>query len=325
MIGSVWRRILAFAVDGAVLNISGRIVGIAFFAELSRSGPWARIFGFCIALAYFGALESRAGGGQTIGKRLLKLKVVDQGGRSLSWGRAAARYSVFAVPYFLLVGPKFSVETRSVIAGLLLIIVIFGFGFSTLYLLAFNRRTGQGLHDLLVGSYVVNSTFPGPLEVGPMRLAHWWAISGHGTFIVVFAFLVAIGGELNQKAGNVSQQSKDEQLIERLGRVRSADVMLWRPKRSGSGASVSHFLKDTPSKIIIQWFGEPRDREAVANQVAGIILQCDPRAHSEDLISIKIGRSYNLGIASGNDYDSFTHTPADWQQRVASSLWSCTP
>jgi hypothetical protein len=31
---------------------------------------------------------------------------------------------------------------------------------------------------------------------------------------------------------------------------------------------------------------------------------------------IEIGRSYSLGIASGNDYQSFTHTPGEWNQRL---------
>jgi uncharacterized RDD family membrane protein YckC len=146
-----------------MLYAAGRIVGAAFFNTLSRLGQWALLLGFSLALAYFGTLESYVGGGQTLGKRLLQLKIVNPQGKLIPWERAAARYTIFAVPYFL-IDPSLTAVRTTWIIPFLIIFTTLGVGGSTLYLLVFNRRTRQGLHDLVVGTYVVNSRVSGPLR-----------------------------------------------------------------------------------------------------------------------------------------------------------------
>jgi hypothetical protein len=44
----------------------------AFFQQFVELGGWGRAIGFPIAAIYFVILNSRIGGGQTIGKRILK-------------------------------------------------------------------------------------------------------------------------------------------------------------------------------------------------------------------------------------------------------------
>ena len=83
------------------------------------------------------------------------------------------------------------------------------------------------------------------------------------------------------------------------------------------GSSFSNFLpKKKAARITVGWNGRLADREAFADQVAAIILQNDSRAQKQDVIQIKVGLRYDLGIASGNDYQSFTHTPEEWHDRV---------
>jgi hypothetical protein len=108
----------------------------------------------------------------------------------------------------------------------------------------------------------------------------------------------------------------DESLIEKLDKVQAADVRIWIPIPF-SGSALGRFLpKQQPFTVVVQWTGERGMREALADQVAGIVLKCDPRTQKQDLIQIEIGRSYDLGIASGKDYESFTHTQLEWDQRV---------
>ena len=76
-IGSLWRRFVAFLIDGIVVGIVGTVVALPFFDPLSRLGAWGRLLGFCLALPYYGILNSRIGNGQTLGKRWLSLQVVD--------------------------------------------------------------------------------------------------------------------------------------------------------------------------------------------------------------------------------------------------------
>lgn len=100
-IGSLWRRFSAFVIDGLILYAVGRSVGAVFFSSLAQLGPWGHLLGFSIALAYFATLDSRVGGGQTLGKRLLRLRVVNAQGSTIPWARSAVRYVIIAIPYFL--------------------------------------------------------------------------------------------------------------------------------------------------------------------------------------------------------------------------------
>src|SRR3984957_20683858 len=95
VMGGVWRRLFAFLLDTLLLGIVGAIVGAAFFDTLVRMGPLARVVGFFIALCYFGLFDSSVGSGQTIGKRFLRLKVVDAQGGMLSLEEAILRFIIF--------------------------------------------------------------------------------------------------------------------------------------------------------------------------------------------------------------------------------------
>jgi uncharacterized RDD family membrane protein YckC len=174
-IGLLRNRILAFIVDSLILYVVGHIVGAAFFDRLSMLGQWGRAFGFCIALVYFVSLESRVGGGQTLGKRLFWLRVVNAQGGLITWKRAAIRYMICAIPFFL-VGPRYTMNYIAFGVSALITFIELGVGGALLYLLIFNRRTGQGLHDLAVGTYVVESSVPGPLQTRPIWGFHWSVI-----------------------------------------------------------------------------------------------------------------------------------------------------
>jgi uncharacterized RDD family membrane protein YckC len=323
-IGSLWRRTFAFVVDGLILYTVGHIVGSACFDTLSRLGHWAHLLGFCLALAYFSTLESSIGGGQTIGKRLLRLRVVDTQGSLINWGKAAVRYTICAAPYFLN-GVRYPEEVTTWVVISLIIFIELGVGGASLYLLTFNNRTRQALHDVAVGTYVADSSLPGPFKTEPIWGLHWAVISGFMTLIAFAALSKGINIDWRQKSGYVSQTLSDERLIEKLGGVRAAKVILWTPVQSDRSAYGNFISKKIPSKITVQWTGETVAREAFANQVAGIILKSDPRAEKQDVIRVEVGRSYSLGFASGNDYQSFSHTPAEWRQLVSGTPTDARP
>ncbi|MFC5580503.1 RDD family protein [Rhodanobacter terrae] len=153
-IAGFWRRLGALAIDLILLGIAGLILGALFFDPLARMGAYARLIGFAIALAYFGLCNSRIGGGQTLGKRWLGVRVVDAHDQLLSLPRSLLRYAVLGIPFFANGLPLDPTLAMSTPLGYLLALVVFGGMFAIVYLYIFNRRTRQSLHDLVVGSYV---------------------------------------------------------------------------------------------------------------------------------------------------------------------------
>lgn len=309
-IGSLWRRFLAYLVDISILGFVGYRAGDALFDMFSHLGPWGRLVGFCVALPYFGILESRIGGGQSIGKRWLKLRVVDARGSTLSFRKTLARCAVFAVPSFLFGFDLALPVTRTPwFASILMFAVVFGIGGSTLYFITFNSNTRQGLHDRAVGSYVANAGDTGPVEARPIGMLDW-AIPV--SLFVMLALFVGIGNNVLAKRSPAPEMRQDALLIERMAGVQRAhatDRLLH--DRSGGGAK--------KILVIVIRTEKPGNYEAFADEVASTILQNDPHAREYDQLSIRILRGYDLGIASRWQHQEFAHTPDEWRKRFLPS------
>lgn len=150
-----WRRIGALIIDSIVLGVTGFLLGLGLSEVFVGLGSWGRLVGFAIALAYFGILNSNLFDGQTIGKRVLNIRVVDASNNTIPVHRSLGRYAILGIPFFLN-GALFSNEIIMSFWMYVFSLVVFGGLFSIVYLYVFNRVTRQSLHDLAVGTYVVN-------------------------------------------------------------------------------------------------------------------------------------------------------------------------
>ena len=180
-IAGFWRRVFAFFIDALLLGVLGAVAGWPLGDEFARLGPWGRAVGFAVALIYFGAANSRLTGGQTLGKHLCKIKVVDRSGSPISVSKAVLRFLPLGAVWFLN-NMQLPGAALSSIWLCLVSIAVFGIGLSILYFYIFNRKSRQSLHDLLVGSYVVSAEASRPVPASAPWIVH----------VVVFAGLIGI-------------------------------------------------------------------------------------------------------------------------------------
>ena len=286
-IGSLWRRVLAFIVDAMLVGIIGSIIAIPFYDAFCRMGNWARLVGFCIALPYYAIFNSVVGKGQTIGKRLLSLEVVDAQGRAISLETSFLRYAVFSVSA-LLPGIILPVQTPWIVSGLIYFVLLVSF-FGTFYLVCFNRNTRQGLHDLAVGTYVVESGNPGPIHIRPIWKTHWIIL---GWILAIASVTGAFIAPRIEKTGSFPEMMQDMSFVQALPNVESVGVQDLRTTQLGSDESTRTFV------INVIWTGEPADEEEFAGQVADLIRQRDPNVNQRDVLAVVIIRGFNLGITS---------------------------
>lgn len=133
-----WWRVLAYMIDGVLLNVVGMVLGfiVGFFIGLSMgrnnnaefvAGLVANIVGIIIGWLYFALMESSSTQA-TLGKMAISAKVIDTEGRRITFGRATGRYF------------------GKILSGLILCI-----GF---IMVGTNPRK-QGLHDQLAGTLVI--------------------------------------------------------------------------------------------------------------------------------------------------------------------------
>ena len=90
-IAGFWRRFFAWLVDMLILGVTGQILGLIFSTFLFSLGPYGRPIELLFVVPYFGIMNSKIGGGQTIGKRLFKLSVRNQNNETIGLGRSIVR------------------------------------------------------------------------------------------------------------------------------------------------------------------------------------------------------------------------------------------
>lgn len=301
-IAGFWRRLLAFLTDCLLLGLVGFALGLVFYDTLAGLGVWGKLVGFIIALTYFGILNSAVGNGQTLGKRLVNIKVVDREGGLISLHRSFLRYTILGVPFFLngaMISP--SVVTLTIIASL----IIFGAGFAIIYLYIFNRRTRQSLHDLLVGTLVVRAT-----DVEPPPVIRVWkyhlAIAGIGAVLILVLSLVATI-LIGQSVG-ISDLYAVQENIQNSGKVHFSSVfvgIVWRPDGE------TRYLQ-----INAVWKEKPESFEDAASEIAAIVMRDYKDIVSKDVLAVTVTYGFDIGIASGWSSYNANYSPEQWRQKL---------
>lgn len=301
-----WRRLFAFLIDCVILGVVGLSIGFVFFDTFAALGGWGRLVGFAITLAYFGLSNSRIGGGQTLGKRLLNIKVVNREGNLISLHRSLVRYVVFGTPYFL---NGIMISTAVPLLQPLLTVAIFGAGFAIVYLYVFNRRTRQSLHDLLTGTMVVRATDVESPSLSKVRIWKYHTIIAGGAAALMLIAGITMSVFMIEKF-DLSKLASLQGAIQDSGKVHFSSVFVgntWGP--SGE----ARYLK-----LDAVWKGKPESYETAASEIAAIALHDYPEATEIDVVMVNIVYGFDIGIASSWQSHSFAHRPSEWRQRLES-------
>lgn len=313
VISGFWRRLLAFLIDGAALGVVGLVVGSIFFRVFSELGVWGRLVGFSISLLYFGIGNSSLTGGQTLGKRLLNIKVVGKDAGPISLPRSCSRFMILGPPYFLN-GAAFSPDVLGhPVISFLLVFIVFAMGASVIYLFVFNRKTRQSLHDLVVGTTVVMADPP----PGWRAPAIW---KGHLATVCILVAAVVFGTVMvvpklvdNEFFGDLTAVQES---IHETGLVHVATVSVGKSFGSRKGADGVEKWETTYFSTNAVLKDKPQHYEAVFNQIASVILDRFPDAGDKDLLIINLTYGYDIGIASSWVRRTQRCAPRQWRMRL---------
>ena len=155
IIAGFWRRVAAFAVDGIIITLTLFLVGYLFKDIAFALGPYGRFVGYGLFILYMGYFNSEKRNGQTIGKQLFNIVVLDQTGNHLSLGKSFLRTFSFSLIFMLNQWQLPILQNR--IIAFITGIIFFGGILGLFYGFIFNRTTRQGIHDLIAGSIVVKA------------------------------------------------------------------------------------------------------------------------------------------------------------------------
>jgi uncharacterized RDD family membrane protein YckC len=261
----------------------GFVLGHIFEKQFMSIGAKGVLFGLVIGWLYHSIMSSRLSRGQTIGKFMTNLSVRQADGKCLPVWKSMVRSFPLVFVFF---GEGFNktfgldkiilVKNLSDAIGLSLIIGI-------LYLLFFNLRTNQSLHDLIFGT-AVDSTE----EVGATGDTIW---KYHYLIILIIIVLLKAGTYLTQK--DLSNQVANG---------------LWSQEFKGMGKATKTIHESYPGinikyrwdkdgeivYITIQSEKEANDQDFGA--VAKIISDDLPFSSEDTRVIITFYRGYDIGI-----------------------------
>lgn len=329
VICAFWTRVLALMVDYIVLAAILAVPGLAAFHFLATHPSLPPLIGLAVGLPYFAVLDSRIGKGQTMGKKVLGIRVVDRDGELISVSRSALRAAVLLVP-FIFEGAQ--MRCRGELCGVWSGIQFFlaAWGFAIVYLYIFNRRTRQSLHDLVAGTFVIGAT-AWPLPAGVQAAAsggeggftrapavvtsksiwqpHFAILAG---LILVFCGGSYFAGKKLESSNWFSGLTPIHEALLNQPEVDNAGVMYQRNWNLGSEASNSIVITIQPGSH----FG---DDETEAAKMAGIALEASPEASSAQYLTIVIKHNVNFGLAHYDYTRTYTHTPEEWREHLPKS------
>lgn len=306
-IAGFWRRIGAFMVDCLVLGLVGLTIGKVFFAELIALGPWGRLVGFCLALLYFGLLNSQLTGGQTLGKRIAGVKVVGKDGAPLPIMTSFLRYLPLGLPWFLN-GAQFPESVLFSHWIYVLALFTFGIGLSIVYLYLFNRRTRQSTHDLLVGSYVVSVDAAGTYQAPKIWQGH----------LIICAALTALSGAAPFFTRDIAASTSFASLI-KIHHAVNAEPWITRASVKKGQVFMSSSDKGDGVTTYLAITALLRDENIVdaarARKLASLALSEDASLARVDTIYVQLVYGYDIGIASSWHSQNYSDTPAAWLEK----------
>ncbi|WP_295749266.1 RDD family protein [Undibacterium sp.] len=301
-IASVWRRIGAFCIDMLILGIIGFTVGSFFHAQFAALGAWGRALGFVVTLMYFGVTESSLGGGQSLGMRVLGIRVVSRTGEPISTSATFIRAAIFCLAYFLN-GAAFDFGAGNEWGIVGMSVLIFGLIFSLFYMLIFNRRTRQSIHDLAVGAFVVKA---GPGKISLSTEPIW---RGHAVILSVAILTVSAASILIFKQFLQSKPLASlvltQQAIRALPGVDRVDVNL-NSFSSSAG---------TTNRLLINAFVDASNpnSDALAQNIAQLALKNCAEISDQNAIVLTLTSGYDIGIALWWSTKFYMQTPDGWR------------
>jgi uncharacterized RDD family membrane protein YckC len=174
-----------------LLWLTGYILGLQFLSVFAKMGRWGCLVGYPIAMAYLGLLNSRLGKGQTLGKRLVQIRVVGEDGQFISPARSLLRTGLLVSAYLL--SPLYTQPLSLSPFFVLYLLISAGLQVGAAYFYLFNRRTRQVLHDLVAHTCVVRDIPKGALSLPPVARVHYVISGGLTVLWVGFEVLLVLG------------------------------------------------------------------------------------------------------------------------------------
>jgi uncharacterized RDD family membrane protein YckC len=307
-ISGFWRRIFALIFDVLILVAIGYTLGHFFERVFVNIGGWGGYIGLSIALAYFGTMNSKLFCGQTIGKKILKIKVVNGENNTISFIRSCSRFLILSLPFFLnnnftrvLINPEYTWMVSWTLC--------FGGILSLAYMYIFNIKTRQSIHDMVCKTYVVNSGSE-KNEIQNIFFMHKIVVS---LFFIVAASVCIYGNSF--LSGSYFKDLNP--VLEQVNSEISKETPSVKYVSIGNGVAKSESTSEKSQKVESFSNAEVHVKENIvgekefAQKIAELIIKNYPPSRDKDYIEVELSYGYDIFIYSKSVKEVYKFTPEE--------------
>lgn len=301
------RRVLALSIDGLILAVVGAIIGYSFIDTIVSLGGWGRLVGFTIAFTYFTILNSKIGNGQTIGKRILKIRVLQINGNYAQLKQSALRSFTLLTPYFLN-GAAIDTIKIGTVLNVIISFAVFGVGISIIYLVLATKYLRQGTHDLVASTIVVNNNVNEFNSIPKVKGIHKYIVIAILSISALLPFIAQSVMEIND--------------LGYLQKMYSTVGIISQSSNVGINDNTSTMNGKTTKSLIISVHSKfsPNQNDSLTNKfvnkIATSIFSEFPEARQRDYMNIVVIYGFDLGIYSSKISTNFNYTIKQWLDRI---------
>jgi uncharacterized RDD family membrane protein YckC len=283
-------------------------------------GGQSMLVGFFIALLYFGLGNSAIFNGQTLGKKIVNLQVVDNEMETLSIQKSVLRALIFTVPYFFL---NFKVDGWSEFSIFYMTKGIFFLTFLILLPihLILNTPTRQAIHDLIMGTYVVSrEAFPGQQLSKSKSLP---TIITGSLAIVILGLIIFMNSGKNKISSTIEELKPLKEQIDKIDKIGNSSLSRNSSsfKKFGSDDYISknEYLKLNLSireNLIYNLRPDNIEDLDFVKEAVRIILEDYSDINNLNYIQVNLIYGYNIGIYKSSNSIGFSNSIDNWREKV---------
>ncbi len=300
------RRFFAFLIDSLIIALFGKLLGLLlgdFFIELGNLG---KIVGFIVVLFYFGIGNSKILNGQTVAKKLLKIRVVDKSSEAISVPKSFLRALPFAA-YILLNGLPVS-DSADLYPSLILGTILFSIPVLETYFIIVNNKSLQSLHDMIAKTFVVSVKSEGNINITNQKV---FLYAGAALPILILIVTLAGSATVSNKLIYVTDMQKIISVASHELPISS--ISMYRNKTTTTSlngeTTLVKLIEVTAAKI-----NKDENDTLLAMKIAKVIFDSGFKFEDGETLSVTIIYGYDIGIASSYVSSKFNDSIENWKK-----------
>ncbi len=300
------RRFFAFLIDSLIIALFGKLLGLLlgdFFIELGNLG---KIVGFIVVLFYFGIGNSKILNGQTVAKKLLKIRVVDKSSEAISVPKSFLRALPFAA-YILLNGLPVS-DSADLYPSLILGTILFSIPVLESFFAIVNNKSLQSLHDMIAKTFVVSVKSEGNINITNQKVFLY-----AGAALPILILIVTLAGSATVSNKLIYVTDMQNIISVASHELPISSISMYRNKTTttslnGETTQVK-LIKVTAAKI-----NKDENDTLLAMKIAKVIFDSGFKFEDGETLSVTIIYGYDIGIASSYVSSKFNDSIENWKK-----------